>query len=81
MCPKGHCFGITRLCRVMSSSDPKDRFVHPYLPLMIDSFSCTLFVSALELVYILPSKVKKYKKTSRATSALDTSVVLESVLI
>ena len=26
-------------------------------------------------------KVKKYKKTSRATSALDTSVVLESVLI
>ena len=26
-------------------------------------------------------KVKKYKKTSRATSALDTSVVLECVLI
>ena len=26
-------------------------------------------------------KVKKYKKTSRATSALDTSVVLESVLL
>ena len=26
-------------------------------------------------------KVKKYKKTSRVTSALDTSVVLESVLI
>ena len=26
-------------------------------------------------------KVKKYKKTSRATSTLDTSVVLESVFI
>ena len=29
----------------------------------------------------LEIKVKKYKKTSRATSALDTSVVLEFVLI
>ena len=29
----------------------------------------------------LSFKVKKYKKTSRATSALDTSVVLECVLI
>ena len=30
---------------------------------------------------LISLKVKKYKKTSRATSALDTSVVLESVLI
>ena len=32
-------------------------------------------------IYNNKFKVKKYKKTSRATSALDTSVVLESVLI
>ena len=38
-------------------------------------------------IHFLPSgpfksiKVKKYKKTSRATSALDTSVVLECLLI
>ena len=36
---------------------------------------------ALSLMKLFGLKVKKYKKTSRATSALDTSVVLESVLI
>ena len=41
--PKGHCFGITMLCRVMPNSDPRDRFICPYLTLMIDSFSCILF--------------------------------------
>ena len=64
---------------MMPNSDPRDRFVHPYLTLMIDSFSCTLFVSTLEFRFYL--KVKKYKKTSRATSALDASVVLKCVLI
>ena len=38
-----------------------------------------LYDKAVKALYSL--KVKKYKKTSRATSALDTSVVLESVLI
>ena len=33
--PMGHCFGIIRLCRVMPNSGPWDRFVHPYLTLMI----------------------------------------------
>ena len=30
-------------------NDPWDRFVHPYLTLMSDSFSCTLFVPTLEM--------------------------------
>ena len=29
---------------MMPNSDPRDRFVCPYLTLMIDSFSCTLFL-------------------------------------
>ena len=33
---------------------PRDRFVCPYLTLMINSFSCTLFVPTLELITILP---------------------------
>ena len=28
---------------MMPNSDPRDRFVHLYLTLLIDSFSCTLF--------------------------------------
>ena len=42
---------------MMSNSDPRDRFVCPYLTLMIDffSFSCTLFcANASELIKILP---------------------------
>ena len=38
---------------MISNSDPSDRFVHPYLTLMIDSF-CTLFMPTLELITILP---------------------------
>ena len=49
ICLKGHCFGITRLCRMMPNSDPKDTFVDPYLTLMTDSFSCTIFLQTLEL--------------------------------
>ena len=41
ICPKGHCFGIMRLCQVMPNCDPRDRFVDQYLKLMIDFFSCT----------------------------------------
>ena len=40
---QGSLFGITRLCRVMPNSDPRDIFVHSCLTLKIDSFSCTLF--------------------------------------
>ena len=57
ICPKGHYFGITRLCRVMPNSDRRDRFVCPYLTLMIDSFSCTLFMPKLELITILPKNM------------------------
>ena len=39
---------------MMPKSDPRDRFVCPYLTLMIYSFSCTLFVPTLVLVKILP---------------------------
>ena len=35
---------------MMPNSDPRGRFVHPYLTLMIYSFSCTRFVS----ICILP---------------------------
>ena len=47
------------------------------------TYVCELSVKHMWLVLYrnLSIKVKKYKKTSRATSALDTSVVLESVLI
>ena len=31
ICPKGHCFGITRLCRVMPNSDTRDISVCPFL--------------------------------------------------
>ena len=48
ICPKGHCFGITRFCRVMPNRDPRDIFVHPYLTLMIDFFLAHFFVSMLE---------------------------------
>ena len=37
---QGSLFGITRQ---RPNSDPRDIFVDPYLTLMIDSFSCTLF--------------------------------------
>ena len=47
---------------MMSNSGPRDRFVCPYLTLMIDSFSCTLFVPTLDLITILP---KKYAAHSR----------------
>ena len=43
-----------------------------------------VFVNKSEMTMIISYyrfKVKKYKKTSRATSALDTSVALECVLI
>ena len=33
-------YGWTNL---MPNSDPRDGFIHPYLTLMIYSFSCTLF--------------------------------------
>ena len=51
-----------------------------------DSATSYGFRSLLELnksmnMIFTSFKVKKYKKTSRATSALDTSVVLGSVLI
>ena len=40
---------------MMPNSDPRDRFVHPYLTHMIDSFSCTLFfVPTLKVITILP---------------------------
>ena len=40
---------------MMPNSDPMDRFVCPYLTLMIYSFSCTLFfVPTLKLITILP---------------------------
>ena len=39
---------------MMPNSDLRDRFVCPYLTLMIDSFSCTLFLPTLELITILP---------------------------
>ena len=32
------------LCRGIPNSDPRDRFVHLYLTLMVDSFSCTFFL-------------------------------------
>ena len=38
---------------MMPNSDPRDRCIPPYLTLIIDSFSCTLFVSTLELITIL----------------------------
>ena len=56
-----------------------------------DRLRCSIVALSFGFPYLLctnlPShkrfafKVKNYKKTSRATSALDTSVVLESVLI
>ena len=44
---------VQRLCRVMPNSNPRDRFVFPYLTLMIDSFS-HFYVPTLELITILP---------------------------
>ena len=39
---------------MMPNSDPRHRFVCPYLTLMIDSFSCTfVFVPTLEIIAIL----------------------------
>ena len=37
ICPKGHCFGITK-------QGPEGKIVDPYLTLMIDFFLCTLFL-------------------------------------
>ena len=48
---QGSLFGITRHCRVMPNSDPRDRFVDPYLSLMVDSFSCTLFCAKAWINY------------------------------
>ena len=44
--------------RVMPNSDPRDRFVCPYLTIIImkDSFSCTLFCANAELISNLPLK-------------------------
>ena len=39
---------------MMTNSDPRDRFVCSYLTLMIDSFSCQVFMSTFELITILP---------------------------
>ena len=40
---------------MMPNSDPRDRFVCPYLTLMIDSFFLhTFFVPTLKLIIILP---------------------------
>ena len=54
ICPKGHCFGITRLCRVMPNSDPRDRFVCPYLTLMIDSFYTPGIYADGYIVFVFP---------------------------
>ena len=35
---------------MMPNNDPRDRFVHPCLTLMVDSFSCILFVPRLEFI-------------------------------
>ena len=50
----GHCFGFTNLCRVVPNSDQRNRCVCPYLTLMINYFSWTLFVQMFELITILP---------------------------
>ena len=39
---------------MMPNNDPRDRFVCPYLTLMIDSFLAHVFVPTLELITILP---------------------------
>ena len=39
---------------MMPNSDPRDRFVCPYLTLMIDSFLAHFFMPTLELITILP---------------------------
>ena len=52
--PRVTVFGITRLCLEMPNSDPRDRFVGPYLKLMIDFFLAHFFVPTLELITILP---------------------------
>ena len=31
-----------KLCLVMPNSDPRDRFVYPFLKIMLDSFPCIL---------------------------------------
>ena len=38
----GSLLGITRLCRVMTNNDPRDRFVYPIHKRMLDSFSSIL---------------------------------------
>ena len=55
------------------------RFITYYFPA---SAPMAIFNALLSLFKPrVPLKVKKYKKASRATPALDTSVVLECVLI
>ena len=41
VCPSGQCFGITRQSLVMPNSEPWDRFVHPHLTPMSDSYNTT----------------------------------------
>ena len=51
---QGPPFGITSLYRVITNCDPRDRFVNPFLKLMLDSFSCiTLCARTLILKNIL----------------------------
>ena len=64
--------------------DPRDRFVYPYLTLMIDSFSCTLFCAyavfltltkILDLLVFFHQVCKNIYSTNTQTASAFTAVV------
>ena len=59
ICPKGDCYGITRL-----SSDPRCRFVDQYFILNIASFSCTHFCENAWINYIFTFKYAAHSRRS-----------------
>ena len=64
----GSPFGITRQSLVMPNSDPWDRFVHPYLTLMSDSY--TLTYSAIKLWNELTKTIKNIDKEHKFIAAV-----------
>ena len=45
ICP----FGVTMLRRVIRNSDPRDRFVCPFLKIMLDTFPCILLGASAQI--------------------------------